>query len=177
MPEINMEEKNVDELISLAEFIEHFNIHYKLLLRRYARFKEIDTVYNTDIDVITYFDMIIVQLRAMCIESAYLKNNYTAQILLRKVGEGLLAEKLDAMLREEFLEDVMDLTIRNAIKILADRFICHYDNFDGGEGKTAWAMCSIIEQQLRSPYNKHNLDYIMRTLTECIGEGLTLKSK
>lgn len=177
MPEINVEERNVDELVSLAEFIEHFNIHYKLLLRRYARFKEIDSVYNTDIDLITYLDMIIVQLRAMCIESANLRNNYTAQILLRKVGEDQMAEKLDAMLGEAFLEDIMDLSIRNAIKFLADRFICHYDNFDGGEGKTAWAMCSIIEQQLRSPYNNHNLEYIMRILTECIGEGLTLKRK
>lgn len=177
MSEINMEEKNADELIALAEFIEHFNIHYKLLLQRYARFKEIDDIHNTDIDVITYFDIIIVQLRAMCIESAYLKKNYTAQILLRKVGEDELAEKLDAMLGEEFLEGVMDMTIRNALKTLADQFICHYDNFDGGDGKDAWAMCSIIEKQLRSPYNNHNLDYIMQTLTECIGEGLTLKIK
>ena len=36
----------------------------------------------------------------MCIESAYLKKNYTAQILLRKVGEDELTEKPDAMLGE-----------------------------------------------------------------------------
>ena len=85
--EFDLEERNSDELMSLAEYIEHFNIHYRLLLRRYARFKEIDDVFNTDIDVITYLDMIVVQLRAMCIESPRLKKNYTAQILLRKVGE------------------------------------------------------------------------------------------
>lgn len=177
MPEIDVEEKNVDELIALAEFIEHFNIHYQLLLRRYARFKKISDIHNTDIDVVTYFDIIIVQLRAMCIESPNLKKNYTAQVLLRKIGEDTLAEELDKMLGEEFLEGVMDMTIRKALKILADQFICHYDNFDGGDEKDAWAMCSIIEKQLRSPYNTHNLDYIMQKLVHCIGEGLTIKIK
>lgn len=175
MPEIDKDEKNIDELVELAEFIEHFNIHYKLLLRRYARFKKINDIYNTDIDVITYLDMIIVQLRAMCIESSYLKKNYTAQILLQKVGEEALAFKLDAMLQEEFLEDVMDLTIRNALKILADQFICHYDNFDGGDGKNRWTMAAIIEKELRNPYFKHSLDYIMKTLIDCIGDGLKIK--
>ena len=52
--EFDLEENSADELMSLAEFIEHFNVHYKLLLRRYKRFKEIDDVFNTDIDVITY---------------------------------------------------------------------------------------------------------------------------
>ena len=33
--EFDLEERNSDELMSLAEYIEHFNIHYRLLLRRY----------------------------------------------------------------------------------------------------------------------------------------------
>lgn len=176
MNEVHIDNQIEEDLMLLCEFLKHFNTHYTLLLQRYVRFKAIDEVYNTDIDISTYFDMIIVQLRAICIERPDLKNNYTAQILLRKVGEFQLADKLDAMLEEPFLEDVMDLTIRKAIKTLADQFICHYDNFDSGDGKDAWAMHSIIEQQLRSPYNTHNLDYIMDTLIGCIGEGLSLKS-
>lgn len=86
MPKIDAE-KSVDEFVALAEFIDHFNVHYQLLLRRYRRFKEI---------------------------------------------------------------------------------------FDGGEGKEAWAMASIIEKGLRNPYHKHNLDYIMQTVMECIGEGVKL---
>ena len=176
MPTIDVEEQNTDELLALMEFVEHFNIHYKLLLRRYARFKQINTIDNTDIDVITYLDMIVVQLRAMCIESAYLKKNYTAQILLRKVGEDALAEKLDAMLDEEFLEGVTDFSIRKALKVLADGFVCHYDNFDGPE-KDGWAMANIIEAKLRSPYDNCNLDHIMQVLIDCIGEGLSIKLK
>lgn len=175
MSEIDIREEYADELIALAEFIEHFNVHYNLLLRRYARFKEVNDIHNIDIDVITYLDIIVVQLRAMCIESQNLKKNYTAQNLLRKVGETELADKLDAMLEEEFLEGVMDLTIRKALKILADQFICHYDNFDGWNGKDVWAIASIIEKELRSPYGRHNLDYIMQTVIDCVGKGLTLK--
>ena len=176
MAKIDFEEINTDELIAIGEFIKHFNIHYKLLLRRYARFREINDVNNNDIDVITYLDMIVVQLRAMCIESSNLKKNYTAQILLRKLGEEVLAEKLDAMLNEEFIPCVTDLTIRKALKILADGFICHYDNFDG-INKEAWGFSAIIESRLRSPYDKHNLDYIMKIVIDCVGEGLILKKK
>lgn len=177
MSEIDMKEKDADEILALAEFIDHFNIHYQLLLRRYTRFKKINDIYNTDIDVMTYLDIIIVQLRAMCIESPNRKKNYTAQVLLRKLGEDKLADELDTMLNEEFLEGVLEMSIRKAIKILADQFVCHYDNFDGGDGKDAWAMCSTIEKQLRSPYNTHNLDYIMQKLIHCVGKGLTIKIK
>ena len=173
--EFDFEERNADELMSLAEFIKHFNVHYRLLLKRYARFKEINDVFNTDIDVITYLDMIVVQLRAMCIESPSLKKNYTAQILLRKVGEDKLADKIDSMLEEPFIPE-SDFTIRKALKTLADGFICHYDNFDGVNAD-GWAFAEIIEKQLRNPYNKPNLDYVMKILIDCLGEGLTIKLK
>ena len=123
---LDAETAGIDNLTALAEYIDHFNVHYRLLLRRYKRFQEIDDIYNTDIDVITYLDMIVVQLRAMCIESPHLKSNYTAQILLRKLGESELADRLDKMLEEPFIE-VTDFTIRKALKTLADCFICHYD--------------------------------------------------
>jgi hypothetical protein len=133
---------------------------------------EIDEPLNDDIDVSTYFDMIIVQLRAMCIESPNLRRNYTAQILLRKVGEDELADKIDNMLEQPFIAG-SDMTVKKAIKILADGFICHYDNFDG-PGVETLGMALVIEKRLRNPYDKINLKYIMEVLMECIGEGLTL---
>ena len=84
-----------------------------------------------------------------------------------------LADRLDKMLEEPFIE-VTDFTIRKALKTLADCFICHYDNFDG-EKWDGWAWAEIIEKQLRNPYDKHNLKYIMSVLISCIGEGLSLK--
>ncbi|NLZ36696.1 MAG: hypothetical protein GX897_04375 [Clostridiales bacterium] len=168
-----LNEQNADELLQLAKFIDHFNVHYRLLLRRYKRFKEIDDITNTDIDVITYLDMIVVQLRAMCIESPNLKENYTAQNLLRKVGEEELASEIDKMLEEPFIP-CSDFTIRKALKTLADCFICHYDNFDT-PNDNGWYFAETIEKRLRNPYDTANLDYIMNKLVSCIGEGLTIK--
>ncbi|MBP3803766.1 MAG: hypothetical protein J6I76_07695 [Oribacterium sp.] len=162
----------INETEFLLQYMEHFNMHYKLLLRRYKRFMEIDDIHSTDIDVITYLDIIIVQLRAMCIERADLKKNYTAQNLLRLMKRDDLAQKIDDMLAEQFFSYRDNCDIRKALKILADNYICHYDAFE--DDGIAWA--EIIEKQLRNPYDEHNLGYIMRTVIDCIGEGLSLET-
>ncbi|MBQ1734839.1 MAG: hypothetical protein II038_08155 [Lachnospiraceae bacterium] len=156
----------------LIVYIDHFNVHYNLLLRRYKRFTEVDDINNMDIDVITYLDMIIVQLRAMCIESPSLKKNYTAQNLLRLMKREDLAQKIDNMLAEQFFAHRDNCDIRKALKIMADNYICHYDAFENDE--LTWA--EMIEKQLRSPYEEHNLTYIMSTIIACIGEGLSIGS-
>ena len=118
---MSKDEHTENEILELFEYIEHFNIHFRLLLRRYKRFKEIYSISNaTNIDVITYIDMIIVQLRAMCIENERYKNNYTAQILLRKIGEDALANNIDKMLSEEFYDGSIQVSIKTALKIVAD---------------------------------------------------------
>ena len=164
-----MEEK-INEILMIEEYIGNFNIHFKLLLQRYKRFREVNRIDNRNIDVITYFDIIIVQLRAICIENERNKNNYTAQILLRKFGREELADKIDDMLNQEFLIGFNDFTIRKAIKILADEFICHYDNFDGNKIHYL-SLAQNIEKQLKNPYAEINLDYVMKVLIDCIGEG------
>lgn len=168
-----MTEEEFEEHL-LLEYIKNYNMHFRLLLRRYKRFKEINELSNDDIDVITYLDIIVVQLRAMCIENERYNNNYTAQILLRKIGKEMLAQKIDNMLNEDFYDGFKQLNIRTALKILADQFICHYDNFDG-KNMHMLSMADIIMGRLRSPYEKFNLDYIMEVLINCIGEGLTMK--
>lgn len=73
--------------MKLMNYVQNFNIHYKLLVKRYERFKKINVINRDDTDVITYFDMIVIKLRAMCIENARYRSNYTAQILLTKLGD------------------------------------------------------------------------------------------
>lgn len=81
-----------------------------------------------------------------------------------------LAEKIDNMLAEEFLPGAIGFDIRKALKLLADKFICHYDSID----KEELALAGIIEAQLKNPYADHNLAYIMNTVMECIGKGLSV---
>ena len=53
----------------------------------------------------------------MCIESPKLKNNYTAQILLRKIGEHELADRIDTMLDQPFIAG-SDMTVKKPLKFL-----------------------------------------------------------
>ena len=163
---------NLDALDQLSLFIKNFNIHYSLLLRRFKRLKEIDYPLNTDIDVITYLDMILVQVRSFCLESEKYHNNYTAQNLLRRLGRDDLAEVINTMLEEQFFEYKDGCTIRQAIKTLTDNYVCHYDSFDIND----MDQLRIIESQFLDPYSKHNLDYIMKTLIDCVGDGFSLKN-
>lgn len=152
-------------------YISYFNMHYKLLLRRYERYEKINNICNTDIDVITYLDIIIVQLRALCIESPNLKKNYTAQNLLRLMKRDDLAQEIDTMLEKQFFSH-RELSIKEALKIMADKYICHYDAIKDDE----IVLAEIIEKQLRSPHDEHNLAYIMKTVVDCIAGGLSKES-
>lgn len=173
---MSKDEYTENEILELFEYIEHFNIHFRLLLRRYKRFKEIYSFSNaTNIDVITYIDMIIVQLRAMCIENERYKNNYTGpNFYFDKIGEDALANNIDKMLSEEFYDGSIQVSIKTALKIVADEFICHYDNFDG-EKSHRISLAEIFINRLISPYEEKNLDYIMKVLINCIGDGLAIQ--
>ena len=153
-----------------SEVLDNFLMHYNLLLRRYARFKEINQAQNTDISVLTFLDIIVVQLRAMCIESKNIEEkNYTAQRLLRMEGRDDLAQEIEKMLEEPFAE-IIGMTTRDALKYFADKYICHYDAFCRRDINLA----RIIEQNLRNPYGMINLAHIMYIVTRCINEGLGL---
>lgn len=174
------EDENVETLaddfyikqIKPYEDIKPFLMHYELLLRRYRRYSELNsttTIYDTHIDKVTYFDMLIVQLRALCIENSKRKKNFTAQNVLKKFGREDLACKIDKML-DEFLIEEMNLTIREALKIIADKYVCHYDYFDIRSGQLS--IERTIEALFNNPCAHQNIDYIMSVLIKCIKDGL-----
>ena len=97
--------------------------------------------------------------------------NLTIQIN-NKLSDRLLFQKIDNMLALDFFPYLDGYNIRKALKVMADKLICHYDAFD----ETDPARAAMIEKQLRDPYYEHNLKFIMTTVIECIGEGLSLKN-
>ncbi|RKM55412.1 hypothetical protein D6855_15865 [Butyrivibrio sp. CB08] len=157
--------------LELQPYLKHFKIQYDLLRKRYERLKEIDNPLDDNLDIGTYFDMVIVQLRAIFIESPSLKNNYTLQNVMRKIGKDDYADALDDILSREFIPDVSDMTIRTAIKLLADKFICHYDVSEGINSDN-WGEAAYIESFLRNPYVTVNLQTIMAEITEIVDKGL-----
>lgn len=180
----NDERNYCDDFQEVQVFLIRFLKNYQLLVDRYNRFKELGNVFIGErdekriIDRFTYFDMIIVQLRAMCIENK--KSNYTLQNLLTKTGNDNLAKRIEEMLDRPFVGGVeysasdnsktIPLTIRNALKIVADKFVCHYDgladNYSLYSGLTLY-----IEVELGNPHAQINLDFIMDTISACVNEG------
>ena len=180
----------MDDQLAFPEievFIVRFLKNYQLLVDRYNRFKELGDVFYGEkdkkkiIDRFTYFDMIIVQLRAICIENEQNKNNYTLQNLLKKTGNDELVKQIDEILEQPFVEGIdyatsnnshkRPLTIRNAIKILADNCICHYD-YMGENYSTITGISAYVEIELSNPHARINFDFLMRILSKCVNEGL-----
>lgn len=169
--------KNEYEQEELLDYIKHFEVHWRLFLKRYKRYMKLQKLRNNDdLDANTYFDMLIVQIRAMCIENSKLKNNYTVQNVLKKIGREELASKIDNVLDMPFREYIIDkstgnpITIKKVIKILADGFICHYDNFDG-ERDIERSFAIVIENNLRNPYYSVNLEFIISVVIDCVEQG------
>lgn len=163
--------KNPEELAKLASYINHFNTQYDLLIKRYEHLKEIDEPLEDNLDIGTYFDIVIVQLRAIFIENPKYSNNYTLQNIMKKIGKEEYAQELDDILSEEFLPEVAGLTIRDAIKFLADKFICHYDSSEG-ENSSNYGVALTIESRLRNPHSEVNLYTIMSRITTIVEKGI-----
>ncbi len=170
---------DITKVVELNRFLKSFSIHYQILLDRYAKYKELDKLDNDNLDVGTYFDIIIVQLRALCLENSSNKNNYTIQTLFRKFNKPEYADRIDAMLDQEFLPaskkaDNMPFTVRDALKTLADKFICHYDNFE--KKRDEWAFGLVIEKKLMDNYWEPNLETIMDEIIDCFYEAFHIGS-
>lgn len=109
---------------NMNAFEKRFYFNLELLVDRINRFKE--TKINT-IDYWTYYDAILSQIRALCMESPHLRNNHTLQIYLKSIGEDAIANKIDDYFQQEIIEGV---TLKEAIKMSVDKFIAHYDKVD-----------------------------------------------
>ena len=108
------------------------------LVDRSARLCEFD---EDPLSWITYFELIVVQLRAIACEtqSATSKKNFTVQGILTRLGENELREQFNQFMNITIGRDRLgrQYSYRDAVKTLADKFICHYDNYDETEDDNA----------------------------------------
>lgn len=142
------------------DYIKAFSSNVELLLRRYQIFQNLSQE-SGFIQYLSYFDIIMVQLRALCIENERYSENYTIQVLMKKLNRSDLAQKLENYLDNEISEGV---TIREAIKFIADKFICHYDSttINDRVKETYYRAC------LTNPAGKYNLNAILGEILEII---------
>lgn len=112
---------------------EHFLFYAEMLDYRINRLICIDSTNgNNKQEFQMVLDATFVLFRSMLLESPHQTNNYTFQNYFKKSGYPEYAIKLDDYLNRPFFpwhKDVQrnNYSIRNTIKFLTDKFICHVD--------------------------------------------------
>lgn len=131
----NSIEEDYETMENYNRFFDMFNFNLNMLLKRLLKIRKISPLDpNNKVEWFTYFDCIITQLREMFIENERYKNNYTYQNFLTLYGKNDIVTKINSFLETPFFdESILDsngevLSIKNAIKFIADKFICHYEN-------------------------------------------------
>lgn len=105
------------------EFFILFYNNFKNLCDRINRLEEIE---KDTLDHLTYYEIILVQIRALFIESERDKEkNITVQKYLIQSGHKDIVDEIESFLNLHLSDN---LTLRKAIKTCVDKFIVHYDN-------------------------------------------------
>ena len=165
-------EKQIEKEKYQRRFIDHFQFSIELLALRLDKFKMISTkdLRENKTELFTYFDIIIVQLRAMFIENERYKTNYTFQNYLSLIGQEDKIEKITQYLNKPFIdENYTDksggvISIKTAIKILSDQYICHYDDTTYEEK----SLVHLISTQLANIRNNsvYNIERIITNILD-----------
>ena len=183
----------------IEEYTLYFNEQYWLLKNRYQRFLEIKEAsgsdWNTDLN--TYFDMIIVQLRALLLDDSGNKttglNNYTVKNILSMAEGDEYTTRVDTLLNTPFIKGVndcgyclvsydcekniegctvkQDTSIRQALKDIADKTICHYDNYYR-KNAHKWEYIQLLRTKFMDDDYEYNLDFVMNYLFDLLKDGI-----
>ena len=116
-----------------APFAQNFEMSVYRLSDKYSRYKELQRhdVSPHNIDLFTYRDSIFVDVAAMCTENER-RENYTIKVYLRRQNHIALYAPIEGILNRKICvdRDKTEITVAKAIKILRNKFICHFDNFE-----------------------------------------------
>ena len=116
-----------------APFAQNFEMSVYRLTQKYLRYKALrmHDASPQNIDLFTYRDSIFVDVAAICTENERLEN-YTIKVYLRRQKHIGLYAPIEVILNRKICVDCdkMEITVAKAIKILRDKFICHFDNFE-----------------------------------------------
>jgi hypothetical protein len=167
--EKNMDQRlrKINDKIRLSESV-LFNLD--LLLYRINKLKALEP--ENQFEFLTYFDSALVQFRAMFLE--FEKKNFTIQNFFRKHNRSDIASAIDDYLNQPF--DYQDKEssesgnefnmLREMIKFVTDKFICHYDKTNSLE----LGRVNYISATLSNPYHKRYLVNIIEEIINLIKE-------
>lgn len=158
-----MDEKTIISLYQ-RPFAEQVVFNLEQLNYRYIRLSQIDkTKKENQSEYLMLFDSFIVLFRALFLEKGL--KQYTVQNYYRAKGEDEIANKID-----DFLDNKMfshrDESIREILKFIADKFVCHIDPIT----RTDLGNANFFMSHLGNPYADKNLNDIMRTISEIMNK-------
>lgn len=111
------------------------------------------------------FDSFLVLFRALFLEKG--TEQYSVQNYFREKGEDNIAQEIDDYLdRDMFLW--ADKSIRNTLKFLADKFVCHIDPIE----REDLAFANYCMTHLGNPYVDNNLQQIMESISDIISKRI-----
>lgn len=159
-----MEEKT---FISLYQkpFAEQITFNIEQLNYRFARLSEIDTTQKENQkEYLMIFDSFLALFRALFLERG--AKQYTVQNYYRAKGEDDKAQKIDDFLDSKFFS-WSDKPIREVLKFIADKFVCHIDPISRDD----LGLANFYMSNLGNPYLGNNLQNIMKNLSQIIEYG------
>ena len=117
--------ENVEDFYIGMKALRMFEIHFNEFVSRFDRYMAILKFYwshrDNEVykDLTAYVDLLLVHIRAMCIENERYGDNYTAQNFLESIGRKDLAENINNVLSKGFWanQDEGSLSVRDSIKI------------------------------------------------------------
>ena len=154
-----MEEKT---FISLYQrpFAEQIAFNIEQLNYRYKRLSQIDTTNKENQnEYLMLFDSFLALFRALFLEKG--TRQYSVQNYYREKGDTNIADEIDNFLDSKIFS-WSDKSIREVLKFIADKFICHIDPIERDD----LAYANFIMSHLGNPYTDNNLKAIMDTISQ-----------
>lgn len=147
-------------------FYEQFSFYVEMFLYRAKRMLSIDTtVAINQQEYLMVFDATMVIFRSLFLENE--KKNYTYRHFLTAIGKKEIISQIDTFLNSPF-ENENSKSIRDVLKFIIDKFICHLDKIS----YTEIGLCNAYMAKLKNPEFDRNFLNIIKELYDIIHSSL-----
>lgn len=147
-------------------FLEQFEFNIEMLNYRLYRLSNINMMDEKNkMEYQMVFDSVMCLFRALLLENPKLKKNYTVQNYLRLCHMDDKADALDAYFDQPF--EWAKMSIRDTIKFIADKFVCHVDEVDASD----IGLVNALINHLANPYSEVNLEVIVANINNIINDA------
>lgn len=158
-------EEDVYKSLYERPFAKQIAFNIEQLDYRFARLSAIDlTKRENQKEYLMLFDSFLALFRALFLENG--NKQYSIQNYYRAKGQAEIANEID-----DYLDGKMfswtDKSIREVLKFLADKFVCHIDPISRDD----LGLANFYMSHLGNPYVDNNLQTIMRHISQIMNKS------